>query len=195
MLRLGMRRKVAPAHTPTAAPAPGTTPAVVDVPSPPADLRAARIGLALHLASLVVAFIVLVYVDRQMWFRADDFDFLTERGLHGATLSIWFPHDVHWTTLPLLLWRAIFVFAKMRTARPYLIALYATHLALAHVLWRVMRSTGTGPYIASALAALFALLGSGGGHPLRLPDRVRRADAARVGRRAAPQQGGEVALT
>jgi hypothetical protein len=161
MLRLGQRRKVAPAHTPTAAPVPGTTPAVVGAPSPPADLRAARIGLALHVASLVVAFIVLVYVDRQMWFRADDFDFLTERGLHGATLSIWFPHDVHWTTLPLLLWRAIFVFAKMRTARPYLIALYATHLALAHVLWRVMRSTGTGPYVASALAALFALLGSG----------------------------------
>jgi hypothetical protein len=124
--------------------------------------RADRIALALHLASLVGAFVVLAYIDRRMWFRVDDFDFLTERGLHGATLSIWFPHDVHWTTLPLLLWRAIFVFAKMRTARPYLFALYATHLALAHVLWRLMRSTGTGPYVATSLAALFAVLGAGG---------------------------------
>jgi hypothetical protein len=127
----------------------------------PRRSRTEWIALGLHLASLVAAFLLIAYVDRGMWFRGDDFDFLAQRGLHGATKSIWLPHNVHWSTLPVLLWRAIFVFAKLRTARPYLMALYVVHLALAHVLWRAMRSTGSGPYVATGLAALFAVLGAG----------------------------------
>lgn len=136
-------------------------------PEPAAPRRAPRrsrtewTALGLHLASLVAAFVLIAYVDRGMWFRGDDFDFLAQRGLHGATKSIWLPHNVHWSTLPVLLWRAIFVFAKLRTARPYLMALYAVHLALAHVLWRAMRTTGSGPLVATGLAALFAVLGAG----------------------------------
>jgi hypothetical protein len=122
---------------------------------------AGRVALAVHLASLAGAFVVLLVIDRGMWFRGDDFDFLAERGLHGATLSIWAPHNVHWSTLPILLWRAIFSFSALRDARPYLVALYIAHLMLAHLLWRVMRAGGCDQVVATALAALFALLGSG----------------------------------
>lgn len=143
----------APEATPSPEPA-GAAPA-------PRRTRHEWIALGLHLASLVAAFVLISYVDRGMWFRGDDFDFLAQRGLHGATKSIWVPHNVHWSTLPVLLWRLIFVFAKLRTARPYLMALYVVHLALAHVLWRVMRRTGSGPFVATGLAALFAVLGAG----------------------------------
>jgi hypothetical protein len=123
---------------------------------------AGRVALAVHLASLGAALVVLLVVDRHMWFRGDDFDFLAQRGLHGAALSIWAPHNVHWSTLPILLWRAIFHFSALRDARPYLVALYVAHLLLAHVLWRAMRSAGCDLVVATALAGVFALLGSGG---------------------------------
>ena len=120
------------------------------------------VALGVHLASLAGALAVLLVVDRNMWFRGDDFDFLAQRGLHGATLSIWAPHNEHWSTLPILLWRAIYHYSALRDARPYLLALYVAHLLLAHVLWRVMRTCGCDLAVATALAAVFAVLGSGG---------------------------------
>jgi hypothetical protein len=140
----------------------------IDEEPPPPPRRAAtlltpeRAGLTIHLLSLVATLVILIWIDRGMWFRGDDFDFLAQRGLHGATKSIWTPHNEHWSTIPVLIWRAIFVFAKLHTARPYLIANYLAHLLLVHVLWRVMRQVGAGPFVSAFLAAAFALLGSGG---------------------------------
>ena len=127
------------------------------------DRKLARepIALLLHLASLVAALVVILVINWRMWFVGDDFDFLTRRGLHGATVSIWAPHGPHWSTLPILMWRAIYVFAAMRTAAPYLVLLYLAHLALVHVLWRVMRSSGANTLVATLLCAVFAVLGWG----------------------------------
>jgi hypothetical protein len=127
------------------------------------DRKPARepVALSLHLASLLAALVVILVINRRMWFTGDDFDFLTRRGLHGATVSIWAPHGPHWSTLPILIWRAIYVFAAMRTATPYLVLLYLAHLALVHVLWRVMRSSGANTLVATLLCAVFAVLGWG----------------------------------
>lgn len=40
--------------------------------------------------------------------------------------------------------------------------LFLAHLVLAHLLWRAIRAWGTQPPVATALAAIFALLGAGG---------------------------------
>src|ERR1700683_4487848 len=116
----------------------------------------------LHVLSLAAAFVVLLHVDRRMWFRVDDFEFLAKRGLHGATLSIWYPHDEHWSTIPILAYRALFTMFGIRTAKPYLVLLFVAHLTLTHLLWRAMRAWGVQPAVATALAAVFALLGAGG---------------------------------
>jgi hypothetical protein len=116
----------------------------------------------LHVLSLVAAFAVLLDIDDRMWFRVDDFEFLAKRGLHGATLSIWYPHAEHWSTIPILVYRALFTMFGVRSAKPYLVLLFVAHLTLAHLLWRAMRAWGAKPAIATALAAIFALLGAGG---------------------------------
>jgi len=97
-----------------------------------------------------------------MWFRADDFDFLARRSVFGAGLSIWQPHNDHWSTLPILLYRALYSIFGLGSAKPYLVCLFVAHLAVAHVLWRVMRRVGVEPFLATGLAAVFALLGAGG---------------------------------
>lgn len=142
-------------------------PAVVRNPSATEGVRqlatrvAPRVPGALHAVNLVVAFVVLMVVDRHMWFRVDDFDFLTRRGLHGANLSLWAPHNDHWSTLPILVYRALFSLYGMRTAQPYLVVAFILHLTLAHVLWRAMRRARVQPYLATALVAVFTLLGAG----------------------------------
>ena len=85
-------------------------PTPIHEPGRPARLVKAVVrhgATILHVASLIGAFVVLLVVDRQMWFRVDDFEFLAKRGLHGATYSIWFPHNEHWSTLPVLAYRAL----------------------------------------------------------------------------------------
>lgn len=120
-----------------------------------------RTTTVLHLLSLVVAFVFLAVIDRHAWFGADDFDFLAQRGLHGAARSIWVGHNSQWSTLPILVWRALFSIFGLRTAQPYLYVLFVFHLALAHLLWRVMRRMYVEPLIATTLAAIFCVLGSG----------------------------------
>ncbi|HEV2361527.1 MAG TPA: hypothetical protein VGS21_07485, partial [Acidimicrobiales bacterium] len=123
--------------------------------------RGYRVALVLHLASLAAALVVLLVINRHMWFRGDDFDFLSQRGLHGATYSLWYPHNVHWSTVPILIWRGLFYFAGLRTAVPYLLVLYLANLLLAHLVWRVMLSSGAGPFVATGGCCMLLLFGPG----------------------------------
>ncbi len=123
--------------------------------------RYERVATGLHLGSLVTAFTVIAYLDRGIWFGIDDFDFLADRGLHRSTYSIFYPHNQHWTTIPILIWRALFTLVKMHTAFPYLLVLLVAHVALAHVLWRAMRRMHVEPMLATALVVVFEFLGAG----------------------------------
>lgn len=104
---------------------------------------------------------------RHVWFGFDDFDFLFRRGLHSPEFSIWMPHNEHWSTIPILIYRAIFTFSGLRTALPYSAVNIAAHVALGHVLWRVMRLAQVEPMINAALAGVFLFLGSGAAGALR----------------------------
>src|ERR1035438_5856060 len=68
-------------------------------------LEAEAIGGHAHFLTLGAAFAVWAYLDRNLWFFGDEWDFLTRRGLHGAYFSIWTPHNEHWSVLPILLWQ------------------------------------------------------------------------------------------
>jgi hypothetical protein len=108
----------------------------------------------------VAAFCVWAYLGRNLWFFGDEWDFLTRRGLHGASFSIWAPHNEHWSVLPILLWRAIFSLAHLSSYWPYLVPLLLVHVAVVHLLWRRLLRDGAVPWVATLLAGLFALLGS-----------------------------------
>lgn len=123
--------------------------------------RLARPVVAVHAVTLALAFGVWAYWDRNLWFFGDEWDFLTRRGLHGATFSIWKPHNEHWSVLPILLWRALFSVAHLSTYWPYLVPLLLAHVVVVHLLWRRCLREGADPWVATGLALLFALFGTG----------------------------------
>ena len=123
--------------------------------------RLARTIVVVHALTLAAAFGVWAYLDRNLWFFGDEWDFLTRRGLHGAYFSIWAPHNEHWSVLPILLWRAIYSLEHLSSYWPYLVPLLLAHVLVVHLLWRRCLREGADPWVATALALLFALLGAG----------------------------------
>jgi hypothetical protein len=103
-------------------------------------------------------------MDRKLWFFGDEWDFLTRRGLSyppTSSRSIWFPHNEHWSTLPVLLWRGLYSIFHLSSYWPYLVPLLLAQLAVMHLAWRMCRRNGVDPWIATAAVALLGLLGAG----------------------------------
>jgi hypothetical protein len=116
----------------------------------------------LHGLSLAVALPLLLWLDRHQWFSGDEWDFLVRRGVVGPhELGLFEPHNEHWSTLPILLYRALFSVFGVRTYFPYVLVLVVAHLVVAHLLWRVMLRSGVDWLVATAAAAVFMVLGAG----------------------------------
>lgn len=111
--------------------------------------------------TVVGALGVLTDLDRHLWFFGDDWEFLVDRGFSHAQLGIWSPHSEHWVTLPILVFRALFTVFGVRSYLPYIAILIVAHLILAHLIWRVMLRVGVDAWVATALVAVFLVLGSG----------------------------------
>jgi spore maturation protein SpmB len=115
----------------------------------------------MHLLSLVLGYLGLLALLRGTWFRGDDFEFLANRVGPDPELSLWQPHNEHWSTGPILIWRALYDLFGMSSVLPYLAASLAAHVLAAHVLWRLMRRAGVTDWISTGLAAAFIVLGAG----------------------------------
>ncbi len=137
----------------------------VAAPSPPVTAAAVRALVApplatlTHVASLGAAFAALMVLTRNIWFFADDWEFLARR--RGTPVGIWAPHNEHWSTMPLLVYRGLYDLVGLRSYLPSMAVLLGLHVVLAHLLWRLMRRCGADDWIATALAAMFLLLGAG----------------------------------
>ncbi len=113
------------------------------------------------MASLASGFAILLYANRRQWFFGDEWEFLGHRGVLHADRSIWAPHTDHWSTVPILIYRALFNLYGVRTYVPYVVVLLLLHLVVVHMLWRVMRAVGADLTVATALAAVYAIFGAG----------------------------------
>lgn len=123
--------------------------------------RAETPAIVAHAASLLAGFVVLLYANRGQWFWGDEWAFLGHRGLRHADLSLWVPHSEHWSTGPILIYRGLYTVFGVRTYIPYIVVLLLIHLAVAHLLWQVMRQAGIDLAVATGLAAIYVLLGAG----------------------------------
>lgn len=83
------------------------------------------------------------------------------RGFQGASLDLFAPHNEHWSTLPILVFRGLFSLFGVRTYLPYLAVLIVLHVAVAHLLWLAMRRLDVDPWLSTALSAAFLVLGAG----------------------------------
>jgi len=127
-------------------------------PVPPVDSWVRRV----HIICLVLAGCLLLLDGGQHWFFADEWDFLVNRqleltGIHG----ILYPHNEHWSTIPILIWRGIFSLVGVSDYWLYLAPLILAHLLCAHLLWRIMLRHRVDPWVATILAAAFMVLGVG----------------------------------
>jgi hypothetical protein len=109
-----------------------------------------------HYLSLVVALAWICLYARGQWFFFDEWDFLKLSATDFLT-----PHVGHLSTIPMLVTQGLVRTIGMGSYWPYLILVIVAHLALAHVLWRAMNRIAVQPWIATALALVFALYGAG----------------------------------
>ncbi|MDP8928593.1 MAG: hypothetical protein M3O70_08485, partial [Actinomycetota bacterium] len=77
-----------------------------------------RWGLGPHGFVLVVGLAALVMASRGHWFVIDEWAFLTDRHL-GDVRGLFVPHNEHWSTLPIVLWRGLFAAVGLHSYWPY----------------------------------------------------------------------------
>ena len=105
------------------------------------------------------ALVLWLHVGRSAWFFRDDWAFLAQR--RASDLGDLFrPHNGHWTTLPIVVYRLQFRIFGVRTYFPYRLLIVVLYLTLAWLLFVVIRRAGVEPWIATAAASAFALLGA-----------------------------------
>ena len=111
-------------------------------------------------ALLVVAFGAALWLGRRQWFLLDEWEVLSGRSASSLD-DLFRPHNEHWSTLPVLVYRVLFAVFGLRTYVPYQVAIVVTHLALVALLWLVMRRAGVSSWVATATAAVLVLFGAG----------------------------------
>ena len=124
------------------------------------ERRSAEVAALVFLAVLVVALVLFLVFGHRQWFFLDDWDFLASRSASSLN-DLFRPHNEHWSTLPILVYRALWHFFGLRTYVPYQLIAILLHLTAAVLLRVVMRRAGVHPWIATAAASLFALFGAG----------------------------------
>ena len=113
-------------------------------------------------AGLVAAGVLLVESARRLWFFGDDWDFLLNRGtVPGADRGLFFPHNEHWSTIPILLFRAVFAVAGLRQYLPYALPVIAAHLGVTVLMYLLLVRFGTSRWVAVAVSLFLAFLGAG----------------------------------
>lgn len=123
-----------------------------------ADLEVPR---AEWLAAIMAtgAVLVLLYLGRHLSFLYDEWTFAFIR--RGSGAQVFFgPHNEHWSTLPVLIYRSLFAWVGLRSYLPYLLVLELLHAACALLLFAIIRRrAGTGMGLAAMV--LFLFLGRG----------------------------------
>jgi hypothetical protein len=118
------------------------------------------VALVVFVVVLAAALPLYLWRGRDQWFYLDEWDYLADRSatsLHDLLR----PHNEHWQTLPILVYRLLWRVFGLHSYKPYQLMTSGLHLTAACLLRVVMRRAGVGPWIATAAASLFVLFGAG----------------------------------
>ena len=110
-----------------------------------------------------LAAVVLFYVNRHQWFGGDEWFILTHRGLTAGPghQGLFEPHYEHWTTVPILAFRALYSIVGLHSYIPYIALVIVAHLAAVVLLWHVMVRSRIDAWVALCFVTVFAVLGTG----------------------------------
>jgi hypothetical protein len=134
-----------------------TSPRSEDSETPRAP--ASRLPLLVFAGVEVGAFAYYLVLARTQWFFADEWEFLSARGLNVHDLLR--AHYGHWVAVPIVAYRVLWAIVGLRSYLPYASVTIALHLTAAALLWVVMRRSGVGPWTSALAASVFALFGAG----------------------------------
>ncbi|MEJ7583563.1 MAG: hypothetical protein WKF43_05605 [Acidimicrobiales bacterium] len=122
--------------------------------------RAPRAALAVFAVVVLGAVVFYVIKGRDQWFFQDEWDFLADRD-GGSLDDLFRPHNEHWSTLPIIVYRILWRTVGLRSYVVYQSLTIGLHLTAALMLRAVMRRAAVGPWVATAAASAFVLFGSG----------------------------------
>jgi hypothetical protein len=125
------------------------TPSDLEVPPdldarPAVCARSRRAAFAAFVALEIAALPVLLHLGRNRWFQYDEWDFLASRDA-GSLGDLFEPHNVHWSTLPILAYRGLWQLFGINTYFPYLLLVVVSHLGVVALVRGVMRRSGVRP--------------------------------------------------
>lgn len=102
---------------------------------------------------------ILLWFGRGLTFFSDEWAFIADRSLMDPS-TWWAPHNEHWSTIPILVYRALVETVGLRTYVPYLALVVLLNVIVAVLVRRqVARRAGPLPGLAAGTLVLF--LGSG----------------------------------
>jgi hypothetical protein len=107
----------------------------------------------------VVSFVVVIGLGLGMTFFSDEWAFLTDRSLLDPS-TWWPPHNEHWTTLPVIVYRLMVETIGIGSYVPYLVVVALLHLLVASLVYLVLERS-TGPLIALLGGSIVLFFGSG----------------------------------
>lgn len=110
----------------------------------------------LHGVSLGIAGAFILVLQRRQWFFFDEWAFLSP-----DRVGLMEPHVGHWSTSPMLVYGTLVDTVGLNSYWPYAVLVTAIHLAIVHLVWRLSLLVGAQPVLATALAAMLAVLGAG----------------------------------
>jgi hypothetical protein len=116
-----------------------------------------RSSWILHLLGLAVVAAVLVLLARGQWFFYDEWDLLDD-AREWALLG---SHNGHLSLGLALVTTVLKKFVGLHSYWPYLLVTIAVHLALVHLLWRLLWRSGAHAVVALLLPLVFGVLGAG----------------------------------
>lgn len=109
----------------------------------------------LHYASLVLGFVAILWIGRDQWFFGDDWAILVPR-LDGSILV---PHVGHWNMSPAIVFQLLRDWLGLGSYLPFLALAVLAHVAVVHLVWRILNRVGVQPWLASVLGIAVLLLG------------------------------------
>jgi len=105
------------------------------------------------------AFVFYLVLARTQWFFADEWEFLSARGINPSDLLR--SHYGHWVAVPIVVYRVLWAIVGLRSYLPYAGVAIVLHLVAAALLWIIMRRAGVRASTATVVASAFVLFGAG----------------------------------
>ena len=107
----------------------------------------------------VTAFVVIMVLGLGMTFFADEWSWIEGRSL-GDPSTWWRPHNEHWTTLSILLYRVLVETVGIGSYVPYLALAVGLHIVVCALVY-VLLERSSGPLVALIGGAIVLFFGSG----------------------------------